>query len=171
MRTGLPRAFVMEHLAEAGSGFGIRTLTEASCPNVDSIADLPPFENEPVKPRKPRKRTEWALQVSAVKQLRAIVPADYVVTSWCAERASMREGSLSRMQGQTKGWPDTGVFGDGRCWLIEWKAPGGSLSVAQKETHARLRTAGIPLATCYDVDDAIAFLRACGCRFRGRIAA
>ena len=123
------------------------------------------------KQKQRRGKPEFILQCSAVKQLRALLPANYIVASHCAEGASLSEGSRAKMQGQIKGWPDTEVCGDGYTWRIEWKSQTGVLSPDQKRVHEMLRNAGQTVEVCRSLEDAIAYLTKWGASFRGRIAA
>ena len=129
------------------------------------------IEQPTKKARKKPGRPEFTLQCSAVKQLRAMLPANYIVASHCAEGASLSEGSRSKMQGQIKGWPDTEVCGDGYTWRIEWKSQTGVLSPDQKRVHEMLRNAGQSVEVCRSLEDAVAYLTKWGASFRGRIAA
>jgi hypothetical protein len=130
---------------------------------------MPPVDVEPVA-KKRRAKPEFVLQCGAVKQLRTILPLDYLVVSHCAERDSFTQGRFAKMQGQVAGFPDTQILGDGRSWFLEWKAKNGRLSPAQKDMHARLREARQRVAVCYSIEQAVAFLKSYGCRFRGSLS-
>ena len=57
------------------------------------------------------------------------------------------------------GWPDFTVIHGDRVALVEFKAPGGILSQAQKECIAELRLDGTPVLVTEDLGEAIKFLR------------
>jgi hypothetical protein len=57
-----------------------------------------------------------------------------------------------------KGWPDFSLFHGERAVLIEFKAPGGTLSADQKECIAELEAAKVPVLVAYDVGSAIDFV-------------
>jgi hypothetical protein len=71
-----------------------------------------------------------------------------------------------------EGWPDvTAMYGiiDGqsltdaahgaRVCCVELKVAGGALSEAQRRCHEDLTAAGIPVATCYNLKEAIDFVK------------
>ena len=60
---------------------------------------------------------------------------------------------------QQRGVPDRIFFREGKTVLIEFKRPGGRLSKLQELQINRLREAGIPVAVCYSVDEAIEALK------------
>jgi hypothetical protein len=115
---------------------------------------------------------EFTLQCTWVKQLRLLLPADYIVQANVQERNDGVAGQRAHDAGQEPGWPDLGVYGDGRCWLIENKDAKGRRNKAQKLLHPRIHAAGIPLLEeNRSLEQAVAFLRANGARFRGAISA
>ena len=56
--------------------------------------------------------------------------------------------------------PDRIFFRDGRCVLIEFKAPKEPLTSGQKREIARLRSKLMPVAVCRSKAEAIEFLEA-----------
>ena len=56
--------------------------------------------------------------------------------------------------------PDRLFFRDGKCVLIEFKAPKGTLTPGQAREIARLRSKGMPVAVCRSKAEAIKFLEA-----------
>jgi hypothetical protein len=72
-------------------------------------------------------------------------------------------GRLMKDEGVTPGAPDLfcAPFGE-RCFFIELKAVGGSLSKAQKEFHASLVAAGQDVVVCRGFLEAIAILESRG---------
>ena len=59
---------------------------------------------------------------------------------------------------QQRGVPDRIFFREGKTVLIEFKRPGGRLSKLQELQINRLREAGIPVAVCYSVNEAMEIL-------------
>lgn len=143
-------------------------------PDVDSVADLPVFLNEPKKERKSRSKIEQqtnpyehTIQKSVVKQLRHMLAPGYIVQGFAAEHRDAEEKIKAEAAGQSPGWPDVGVFGDGKTFLIEMKDKRGSLTDNQKVMHPKIIAAGIPLLPiCRKLEVAVAFLKAHGARFR-----
>jgi hypothetical protein len=139
---------------------------------LDVIGD---WETQERKTRKRRSKAEqktnpyeFRLQIKWVKDLRLMLAQGYIVQANLQEDS--RNNPLCSVLGQEEGWPDLGVYGDGRCWLIENKDAEGKLTRAQKLLHPRIIAAGIPLLPiCRSLDAAVAFLRANGARFRGVI--
>ncbi len=115
---------------------------------------------------------EWEIHRAIVTGLVRLLPLDYIVQANVQEREGGSAGSWAHSQGQRAGWPDIGVYGDGRCWLLEVKDRTGGLTNAQKAMHPRIRAAGIPLLPiCRSLGTAASWLQDNGCRFRVRIAA
>ena len=56
--------------------------------------------------------------------------------------------------------PDRLFFRDGKCVLIEFKSPKGTLTPGQEREIARLRSKGMPVAVCCSKAEAIEFLEA-----------
>jgi hypothetical protein len=113
------------------------------------------------------------LQQAVYSALRVLLPADAVITAWDhSNAASPAEGARKRRLGAAKGWPDMGVFCNGRVVLLELKRErGGYLSPAQKQLHPRLAAAGFPVAVVRTVVEALNAVSANGVPLRGRIAA
>lgn len=112
---------------------------------------------------------EHDLQTAVVDALAVLLPPDAVATGWdLANSASAVEGARKRRRGCLAGWPDLGVWWDGRVALVELKRERGwSLSPAQRELHARLERAGHPVLTTHTVPDTLRALEARGCPLRG----
>lgn len=53
-----------------------------------------------------------------------------------------------------RGFPDRFYARAGRIVLMEWKRPGGRLSVQQKLRHTELKLAGVEVHTVYSVAEA-----------------
>ena len=62
-------------------------------------------------------------------------------------------------------WRDRGIG------MIEFKTRTGKLSIDQEEWLDRLNLMGFPATVARSADDALAFLRAMGAPFMGRVAA
>lgn len=137
------------------------------------IASVPRPENEPVKERKRRTKLEQEtnpyetrIQKKIVKDLRTLLLPHYIVQARC-EHQTPEEKLRAFLMGEDPGWPDIGVYGDGRTWQIECKDRDGDLNKNQKIMHRRIIAAGIPLLSiCRDSVTAIEWLKANGARFR-----
>lgn len=95
-------------------------------------------------------QNRWA--AGEEKQLSALVVADlrrrgFVVVVSRTDKATT----------QDKGVPDLIVMRDGRVACIELKAGRNVLSQAQKDYHAELLRAGVPVATAWNFEDAVQF--------------
>ena len=69
-----------------------------------------------------------------------------------------REGANLKVQGVLAGMPDLVVVLPGRTVWIEMKAPGGRVSPAQKDVHARLQELGEEVHVCYSAESAVTIL-------------
>lgn len=105
--------------------------------------------------------------------LRVLLPSAAVVNTWELRNAvSAAEGARRKRLGALPGWPDMGVFWEGRLALLELKRErGGVLSPAQRLLHPRLAVAGFPVAVCHSVVEALDAVAAAGIPVRGRVAA
>jgi hypothetical protein len=68
----------------------------------------------------------------------------------------------SRMDRETTGpvgWPDFGIFKNGKCLFIEAKFEKGQLSPKQKECHEALSVAGCKVHVCREISSAIELVR------------
>ena len=70
-----------------------------------------------------------------------------------------REAGRLKAKGLTPGWPDIQIVYRGRSINIELKAPGGTLSTAQKVMHERLTLAGALVYTATQIEQVEGFLR------------
>ena len=139
------------------------------------VVDLvPAFEKKSTDKRSKRTPLEQQtnpyerdIQAAIVKDLRGVLAQGYIVQSNVQERVGLIAGQRASAQGQLSGWPDIGIYGEGRCWLIEVKDKTGALTENQKVMHRKLRAAGIPvLEICRDSWTAIEWLRDNGARVR-----
>jgi hypothetical protein len=72
------------------------------------------------------------------------------------------EATILKSMGVVAGIPDVMLIRDAEMFGLELKAPGGRLTPAQIECHARLRAAGVKVATAVGIDQALAQLEAWG---------
>lgn len=103
-----------------------------------------------------------------------LLPYDQALyTAWdISNAASAMEGKRKRRIGCLKGWPDGGVFHDGRVVLLELKRQHtGVLSGAQRELHQRLARMGHPVSVVHSAEEALDVLRDRHVPLRGRVAA
>jgi hypothetical protein len=68
----------------------------------------------------------------------------------------------AKAEGMASGFPDVICLWDGGLCLIEFKAAKGKLSANQAGWIERLDRWGHRVAVCRTIDEAIAFIRACG---------
>lgn len=106
-----------------------------------------------------REATENEIQMDFVRWFRRRYP-DVLIHSIPNEgERSKGLGVRMKAMGMVAGIPDTHIPGWGaRGFWIELKAPGGTLSDVQRETQAKLRSAGDIVATCWG---SLAAQRAC----------
>lgn len=119
-----------------------------------------------------RQRPEDALQRQAAAFLDTALPhgaAWFAVPNGGAR--SKTEAAIMAGLGVKAGAPDLLVFWDGKCFAIELKAEHGRLSETQKEMHASLRRADIPVNVCTTLHAMVTWLESWGVPFKGRIAA
>lgn len=115
---------------------------------------------------------EHDLQAALGDALARLLPKGTLFNSWdLANSKSAIEGALKKRRYCLKGWPDCSVWWDGKVALLELKRPGGYLSPAQRELHARLAAAGHSVAVAHTVPEALNMLAAAGVPLRGRVAA
>ncbi len=70
------------------------------------------------------------------------------------------EAKILKGSGVVSGVPDVIAICKGQVFALKLKAPGGRLSPAQKNAHARLRAAGAEVATAVGLDAALQRLEA-----------
>lgn len=72
----------------------------------------------------------------------------------------------AKREGMQSGFPDMMcIWDNGGIAFIEWKKPGGRLSLNQVEWLGRLSHMAHPAIVCDDPDKGLAFLRAAGAPF------
>jgi hypothetical protein len=100
---------------------------------------------------------EGPIQRSILAYLRLRLPGCVVAavpnsTDIGGKRAMLAVANQKR-NGLLPGFPDVVCYWCGECLLVEVKAPGGSLSKAQKDCHERLRAAGFQVVVARSIDD------------------
>ncbi len=108
-----------------------------------------------------RQRPEYELQVAVVDFLQLALPDDAVffhVPNGGYRNKS--EAARFKRMGTVAGVPDILVIYRGQVVAIELKAPGGTLSKAQKAMHERLTLAGALVYTATRIEEVEGFLRA-----------
>ena len=116
-----------------------------------------------------RQRPEQIIHQAIVAHLRARLPAGWLY--WHTPNGGRRgrvEGAIFKALGVRAGIPDLFVYGEGRLYGIEVKAPGGSLTPAQHETIDALVKQGCPVIVAKSADFAMDGLKALGVPLRGR---
>lgn len=110
----------------------------------------------------PPKRIEKELRLhkQVAEYLRWSVPLECV---WLhipngGKRSKKVSGEFAAM-GLKAGAPDLMFVWRGRALFIELKAEGGTLSLVQRQMHAKLRLAGSIVEVCYSLDEVVAVLR------------
>jgi len=133
----------MNLFSNAGPGF------KSKNPHIFGPTPTAPVEEEPRvsdAKRKWKKREEGKLHTDLIQDLQR--------RGWGYVHSRMDKSSTIR-----RGWPDFTVIHMDRVALVEFKAPGGSLSQDQKECIAELRRDGTPVLVTEDMGEAIKFLR------------
>ena len=110
---------------------------------------------------------ELRIQSGFRAQLRYVAPAVSVVAIPNAAKRGPAAVRQAKREGMAAGFPDVIALWSGGSCFIEFKRPGGVLSENQAEWLERLNRWGHPAKVCTSVDEALAFLRACGAPFLG----
>lgn len=115
-------------------------------------------------------RPEQALHRSVVSFLRVVLPKPWVFFHPANGGArSKAEAGIFKAMGVRAGIPDLVLFGPDRTVAcIEFKAPKGSLSPAQKDTIAALAELGIETHIVRSIDEAETVLRGLGVPLKGK---
>lgn len=74
-------------------------------------------------------------------------------------KSAMLAVAKAKARGMRPGWPDFEIIHGGRVYFLEVKAPGGSLSEAQRDTLAALHVVGAVSAVVTSVEGARQALR------------
>lgn len=120
-------------------------------------------------------KSEDDIQKDIVKELRAIFPADHILSHARNEgnRGGMKgiiDGKRGEAMGVKPGFPDLLIFADGQGYCIEVKRPGEKLSKVQELVKAELARQSIPFAVCHSASEARATVEQWGIRLRVRSA-
>ena len=104
--------------------------------------------------------------------LRLLPPDEALFVAWDNSNAGPIEGARKKRLGCLRGWPDGGVWHEGRVVLLELKRSRyGVVSDAQKDLHLRLARIGHPVSVVHSVEEALDVLRDRYVPLRGRVAA
>jgi VRR-NUC domain len=103
-----------------------------------------------------RRRVEGQLQAAVFQHL-AVRATTGTFAFHCPNGGARSpiEAKILKGQGVVPGVPDVIAIRQGEVFAVELKAPGGRLSPAQLECHARLQAAGAKVATAAGIDEAI----------------
>ena len=110
------------------------------------------------------KQPEAALQAASAQFLQLKLPKNYVSIHVPngAQLAKPWHAKRLKAQGMQPGACDWFIFGGGRAYGIELKAPGSYLSPAQKAFHKRLEACGVPVKVCQSIEEIEAALMGWG---------
>jgi hypothetical protein len=110
-------------------------------------------ENSEVRPRD--RNAEARIQAAIVEWVRTVAPEVVVFHPPNGGLRGKSEAARLKWIGTLAGLPDLVVLGrDGRCWLIEVKAPGGALSAEQRALRDKWTELRIPFTVARSIDDA-----------------
>lgn len=115
--------------------------------------------------------SEIAIQTLFRGRCRAMCPGVSIVAIPNAGKRTQWAAQQAKREGLAKGFPDVMALAAGKIAFLEFKAAAGRLTIDQEEWLARLHGMGFPCGVFRDADVAVAFLRANGFPFIGRIAA
>lgn len=119
-------------------------------------------EGRRVRPRKAENsevrsrdgNAEARIQAAIVEWVRTVAPEVVIFHPPNGGLRNKAEASRLKWIGTLAGVPDLVVLGrDGRCWLIEVKAPGGALSAEQRALRDRWTALRIPFVIARSIDD------------------
>jgi hypothetical protein len=134
---------------------------------------------DPMAPKKKPGAPEKMLQVAVLADFkrhascgRMEATVSTAQGTGATKEARMRYGQKMKAFGVWAGSPDLKVWlPNGRAVLIELKAPGGTLSDAQKTAHAELSAMGFPVYTCRSLEEVRHALGAHGVVYAGTLRA
>jgi hypothetical protein len=105
------------------------------------------------------RRPEQTLQRAVVEHLRwRARPGVWWTHIPLGGLRSRIEAAILRGLGTTRGTPDLLIVAGGHAYFLEFKAPRGRVSAAQRECHEALRAAGATVAVANDIDEAVELL-------------
>jgi hypothetical protein len=83
------------------------------------------------------------------------------IARWLTEqKLPFHQSRMDRETTGPKGWPDFGIFKNGKCLFIETKFEKGKLSADQIACHEALSLAGCKVHVCRSVESAIELVKA-----------
>ncbi len=117
-------------------------------------------------------RPEDSFHITVAQYLDLALPHDaaWTTVEHGGYRTKAERGKL-KAKGLTPGWPDIQIIFRGQSINIELKAPGGTLSPAQKLMHAQLSRAGALVFTAWRIEEVEGYLRGCGVPLRASTGA
>lgn len=117
-------------------------------------------------------RPEQDIQRSCIDFLRVCAPQGLMWTAINPVPAKSKAvAGISKAMGLQPGVPDLLMVWKGRAIFVEFKAPGGSLSPAQRDCHAGLMLAGALVHTVSSLSEFLDFITTIGVPVRARAAA
>jgi hypothetical protein len=107
--------------------------------------------------------SELQIQAGFRARLRYIAPSVSCVAIPNAAKRTQWAAMRAKQEGLVAGAPDVICIwpGGGICW-IEFKAARGKLTPNQVDFHDKLERFGHRVAVARSIDEAVAFLKACG---------
>jgi hypothetical protein len=109
-------------------------------------------ENSEIRPHD--RNAEARTQAAIVEWIRLVAPDLLVFHVPNGGFRTKAEAARMKWVGVLAGVPDVVILGlDGRCWLIEVKGPGGSLSPDQRVIRDRCTAMRIPYVIAKSIDD------------------
>ena len=107
--------------------------------------------------------SEIAIQAGVKNRLRYVAPAVKMVAIPNAGKRTQWAAMQAKKEGLATGFPDClFLWPDGGIAFVEFKAAKGRLSDNQAEWIERLHLDGHKVTVARSVEEALAFLRACG---------
>ncbi len=118
-----------------------------------------------------RQDIEGEFQEAVADHLDLVLPDDAWWTTFPAGGGGKVRGAILKRRGLKAGVPDILIVQRGRLYGIELKAPKGTVSGAQTNTHADLVAVGVPVAVCRTLDGIHEALVRWNFKLKGRLAA
>ena len=113
-----------------------------------------PRKPENSEPRPRDRNAEARIQAAIVEWIRLVAPGLIAFHVPNGGYRTKTEAARMKWVGVLAGIPDVVVMGlDGRCWLIEVKGPGGTLSADQILIRDRCAALRIPFVVAKSIDD------------------
>ena len=106
--------------------------------------------------------SELTIQLGFRNRLRYVAPAVHVVAIPNAAKRSQWAAMQAKKEGLATGFPDVQCIWPGGICFIEFKSAKGRVSDNQAEWIDRLSRYGFDVVVARSVDDAVAFIKACG---------